>query len=536
MPTNQDVFGKPTTATLEELEYNFDIFSGTQPYVNPLGFPGSLNRVSNFVPISGVLVPRQARGALVSFDNDKPINGLANFYDASGNRQFVVMASNKCWKYNLAPDTFTALGGAITDSPNNLYTWAVVNNQLLFSQNVDKIWTWDGAAANVSNVSANAPITKSLLELVGYLLAGNIDDGARKTQTIKWCASGDPTNWTTLDSGSVNLFNAFGPIEAMSKIQQQGFAFQSDGISSITPTGSGLKPFDFRPVGGRGKGCFFPFSVSSFGDTGIVYVARDNVYLFTGSETVPIGYRPLEGSKVRGAWVLISQLLSAIGWNPDLVFGTVISDISGVPFRSYWLCILPAETVFVYSLDADAWFSFRFDSATGTSLKPRVVGRWPKRYVSGNNLDFVGIGTEIAAAGQPGQIFSQSATDYFENKATTTIDDQLVISTNFDYIGRPDRNKNALGLRLCFKQFGSWQLDPAASYIQNDQGTRVALEYTFVNNAALLGDLIPREAIIRFKLPGQAFLISLFFTGPSSPKITGLSLIYSLGGPIKGDV
>ena len=524
MPANQDAFGSPTIATREILEWPYQIPGGIQTELNlgqsPVGFAG----VNNLIPFKGGLFPRPLATPTYSF-NSRPINGIADFFDVTGTRQFLVMQSDQIYKYNFTLDTFTGLGGAITDTAGNIYTWAAFANLILFSQNVDKIWSWDGSAANVTQISANSPITKSLLELRGYLLAGNVDDGTRATQKIMWCASGDPTNWTTLDSGSTDLYNSFGPIQKLVKINQQGFALQYDGLTQIIPTGSGLKPFDFVPFAAKGKGCVYANTPSAFGDVGVCYVAEDNVYLFTGSESIPIGSRPLDGNRRRGAMSTILNNLRGLG---DLVYGQVITDNYSFPYRTYWL--VGNFGAFIYSFDDDCWF--QQTAVEFGNSRPRTIGRFPRR-VSGLNTDIIGIGDNSALSTQAAKLFPISLKDAGTLATVAATSDTPSLISNWDVLGQPNRNKNIEGVRLLFRDVGSFSMQIS---IENEKGIFTSIPNT-VYTTQTIGNLY--ELVVRFKTSGLSFKTTITFNSvappatPATPWVQSLSLLYQLGSPYK---
>jgi hypothetical protein len=254
------------------------------------------------------------------------------------------------------PSLLNAAGPVLTAASLQLYSWTVVNYKLCFANFADPVMAWDGM--NPYSSGAGAPIAGYVTELDKHLLAGNcIEASIHYPQRIHWSAAGDPLTWlqsSDFTAGQVDLLNELGPITGMVNMFQTGYAFQYWGIVQIIPTGVGANPFNFVKLTSKAKGCVVPYSLATYGEF-VAYVGRDNVFLFDGTNSEPIGDQPLQGASRIGARsrIFADLALSQI----QNVQGMVSTTINGHPYNAYWLNI-PNIAIWVYNFDEFNWTRF----------------------------------------------------------------------------------------------------------------------------------------------------------------------------------
>jgi len=289
------------------------------------------------------------------------IVGIADFFNSAGTRQQVIITPTRLLQFNSSgAGSWTPITGTLTGATSQLLTWAVMQQKLCFANGADKVKTWDGIAANFVDASASAVPARYLCELNKYLLAGFTTEGGNAApQRFRWTGPGDTTDWTSLNAGQIDLFNDLGPITGMLKLFQQGYAFQQWGITQIIPTGNGLNPWALSPMSAHSKGCICPYSLAAFGEDKAPYVGKDNIYVFNGSFSEPIGDYPLDGGMVRkGARSRIfADLQLATLAN---VFGMVTTSINGFDYNAYWLFI-PNLSTWVFNFDERNWTRFTWN-------------------------------------------------------------------------------------------------------------------------------------------------------------------------------
>lgn len=312
---------------------------------------------------------RQSYNAITAMPNpQEAILGVFDFFERNGNRIQVIVTPTRVLLWNGGASTWTVLaGGPLTGSTTQIFTSSVVNQKLCFCQGVDVVQLWDGIGGGFAAASGAAVPAKYLTEVAGHLVVGNtIEGGNARTQRIRWTGTGDPTDWVSFSSGSSDLNNDLGPITGMIKLYQNGWAFQQWGIVQIQPTGIGGNPFRFNPiVTGRQKGNICPYSLAVFNEQLAPYVGKDNIYVFNGNTSEPIGDYPIQGSRTRlGARSRIFTDIKSSSLNQ--IFGFATTSIGGNPFNAYWLFI-PNIGAWVFNFDEFNWTKFVFDSNVATA-------------------------------------------------------------------------------------------------------------------------------------------------------------------------
>lgn len=349
----------------------------------------------------GQLYPRRTLSTIPAPATTNGIRGIFDFYNFQGIRITGVFTDSGVWKWNSTTSTWTQITGTLTAS-QNLFSWTVVAGKLCFSQGIDKVQQWDGAATTFGPTDAtNAVPAYHLGELNTHLIAcPTVEGGTFAPQRIRWTGVGDPTDWTSFSSGESDLFNDLGPITGWKKIYQQGYVFQQWGVVQQVPTGNGSVPWDFVPLSSKSKGLYYPYSLSGYGEFAI-YVGKDNVYLFNGSSSQPIGEMPLQGRAWIGARDRILADLVTNG-NPNTVYGYYTTSTNGQEFETYIL-VIPSASVWIYSVKESSWT--RIGLGEIVAPPPTVVGSFYTGAalrinqlvgpISSQNWTFIGLANSI---------------------------------------------------------------------------------------------------------------------------------------------
>jgi hypothetical protein len=135
----------------------------------------------------------------------------------------------------------------------------------------------------------------------------------------------------------------------------------------MIPTGIGTAPFRFVPLTTRARGNTVPYSLAPAGEEFACYIGKDNIYKFNGTNSEPIGDRPMANNKRFGARSRIFQDLASV--DPRSVVGYVSDTINGQVFPAYWL-LMPGgngnSVIWVYNLDEQNWARFTFTGVIST--------------------------------------------------------------------------------------------------------------------------------------------------------------------------
>jgi len=295
------------------------------------------------------------------------ILAIADFFTVAGNRVQCVITPTKIKVWQSGTRTWSDVTGTLAGAPPRLFGWTVVNHKLLFSNGIDKVQLWDGITDTFAAASANAVPARYLAEIGTHLVVADTIEGGRCHQRTRWTRSGDPTDWTSYSAGVHDELGDLGPITGLCRISQIGYQFHWRGIVQIVPTGVALRPFDFRAITQNNRGNTAPYSLAVFGEQAAFYVGKDDIYMFDGTNSVPIGSRAMTseygiaGAARLGARARIFAELKVA--DLDKVYGFVSSSISGNAFNAYWLVIPGGGSVWVYNIEEGSWTRFAYDKA-----------------------------------------------------------------------------------------------------------------------------------------------------------------------------
>lgn len=521
------------------------------PFVGPFGGIQSevpLDKIgrSGFATAQNVMFWKSQMQNFPAFTNviggspsGEKIVGIADFFNVNSSRISVVWTPTKMYKY--VSGVWTQITGALTGGVPNFMSWDVVGYKLYFSQQVDKVQVWDGITAGFAAASASAVPAQYLCELDFHLLAANtIEAGpANAPNRIHWTGIGDGTDWTSFSSGQIDLFNGLGPINGLGRIYQSGYAFQQFGITQIVPTGNGLAPFQFIPMGSRAKGSILPFGVATFGEILACYVGKNNIYAFDGNESTGIGDRPIDGNRRLGARSLIFQdLFTSL---ESTSYSIIMSEANGNNYESYWLFIPSLNKAWIYHFDEQSWTQQFFTPA-------RLLG--PAGILSLQSVPQIQqlVGTIAAQSWSPASLSNSNPLD------TLVISDSAANSISYLNFGSPGNSPTSGSLtpsdgwyirsgqlsfddprhghtvkkiRFCFIDYAPVTVNVR---LTNETGqTSGVKQITYGTGSGLT-----ITVVMEFSLPGRFIVWEL--SGPQNVQwgASEITPIYDTGGEIQG--
>lgn len=340
--------------------------------IEQLGF----SQVTNMLMRLATIVPRPGYTVLSLMpDPQEPIIGIADFYTVDELRIQTILTATRLLQYLAGTFTEIPLVTPLTGTDTDFFTWTVVNSLLLFSNNVDPVYSWDGVSATADVVSPDAVAAKFLLELNTHLLVANtLEGGNRFSQRVRWTAAGDPTDWIGFNAGVNDILNALGPITGLAKLYQTGYAFHQWGVTQIIPTGIGTTPFRFIPMTSKARGNICPYSVATSGEELAAYVGKDNIYAFNGTASEPIGDYPVADSRSR-AGARTAIFADVFAGDNQHILGHITENVNGRNFSAYWL-VIPNVAVWVFNFDERNWMRFTYSAwitAIGTFYTAALI-------------------------------------------------------------------------------------------------------------------------------------------------------------------
>lgn len=495
--------------------------------------------------------------ALPAVADGNPIVGVYDFFDNKAvHRQFVLTTRNLyLWSpttgvWSAAVTAGVALGGI----GSQRFAFTVVNNQVLFSQGVDPVQSWDGAAVTFAAVSPDAVPAYYLTEVKGHLIAGyTVEAGDPYPTRLRWTAAGDPSVWIPPAGGTTDLLNSRGFITALANIRQYGWAFQYAGVTQIVPTGVGTAPFAYEDYGGQDEGCTHPSSFALFGHSEAVYANWGDIIHFDGTNFNNLSYSKAQdvNGKVfaRGARTRIYQdLLRATSVNDVVSIGIV--DHYGTKLKAYLLSITTpsqaTDVLWIYNFDEDNWSRLRYNTDGPLTLLGRFYNEAPNTSpYPVSDWDFVGAPnqfaftqavTKAAAGGSPYALVAVKNTSAVAQLWTFGARASLsqVFITGIIDCGIPHVTKTLTGVYLDIVDVSVGAQPTYAVTVYNEKGQNVSL--SSVSPGTGSGDLM-RVYIPATKLNALFFTVKLSIDSASGglarPVVARIALQYILGGKFK---
>lgn len=486
--------------------------------------------VYNMILRRGAIGPRSPFLPYIVLPNpQEPIVGVAELVTSGATRIQTIMTPTRLLQ--LVNGAWVPVAGApLKGGPDNLFSSDVVGQKLCFCQQVDKVQVWDGLAGGYADASPNAVPARFLAEIANHLVvADTIEGGIRAPQRYRWTGAGDPTDWTSFDSGQNDMFNNLGQITGVKKIGQFGAIWQLFGITLLVPTGLGTRPFDRSPVVTGKIGNICPPSLDTDGVGIAAFIGQDNVYFFDGGVLQPIGDFPLQGRMRSGARTRIFADL--VGANFDKVVGVFVNTLSGVNFKSYWIFI-PNRSIWVFNHEEFNWTRFAIGdhtktvSVAGMTSNPRhirimdLVGR-----ISEQTWSPVTLGVDesshycLLVGCQDGSMFDW----HLSGKCETS----WFLETGQLAFGDYRHEKTIKKLRLIYQDLDA---DVSVTLTWTSDTGQVESHQVFLGAATnkSITEIVP------FNIAGH--FLSLRVEGGAGKEITfsELTAIYDVGGEIRG--
>lgn len=232
-----------------------------------------------------------------------------------------------------------------------------------------------------------------------YLLTADTnqptDIPAIKPNRVNWSAPGAYSTWDpSVDrtSGFNTLTDVSDYISGMFAMGNVGYILRGQGLTQMTPTGIGIKPFDFTTLWAsqKGLGCTLPQTFAQYGNVAIW--GNDTDFYVFSSGTMP--------SKITGAArkaiyrdILIGVTLSTT------VYGCISSNVATNNFANnsipdpdlrYYLTIIRNDAVnkiisiiiWVYNLNLQTWSRITFTTGYPVGATNFQIATLTTQYIS----------------------------------------------------------------------------------------------------------------------------------------------------------
>jgi hypothetical protein len=208
------------------------------------------------------------------------------------------------------------------------------------------LW-WNGSDEDFLKMEidiANFVTCKAIEIFNDRVFLANITTSSIDTQTIVWCAAGDFTDWTGVDTGAALISSADGDILQLLELSGRLMIYAENSISSMTNVGGDVLYAFERVVRGTRLA-----SQKTIVDVGAyhLYMSSEGFYLFDGSPNLfPIG----------------TMVVSKFQTEADLsLIQRAFAQYDPIKSRAYWSVPSSSTTSLLFVLDIDLSSQSRFE-------------------------------------------------------------------------------------------------------------------------------------------------------------------------------
>lgn len=351
----------------------------------PSGFdPQSFDVAQNWLFRHGRIQTRpQLANYLPTPPDGRTIRGLYSFLDVLSNWHTLVLTEMTAYFLTNPADTLVyntlTLPSGLTDLGGSAKPYALLemNQQVFFSNGAQPLLYVDGSA-NVY-LAGNAPggclyLTENSSHLIGVnwtIPSPGIAGSAAFPFYVQISDVNNPLEWLPSDANSAQIINLIEKGGVPTGCQTLGtftYIWRQFGANVMWPTGNAAAPFYNDPFtwSNPGWGNFYPYSLVTWNQTGLMVTHNGEVLQFNGAQgPSAAAFQPLAEGKIK---LRIAQdLAQASG---DQVFGFLTDQLGpGFDFTAYVIWIPGLNKAWALNLMDMTWSSWtslgRFATAFG---------------------------------------------------------------------------------------------------------------------------------------------------------------------------
>lgn len=179
---------------------------------------------------------------------------------------------------------------------------------------------------------------------------------------LRWSDSGNYDQWNDEDTNSTagvdDVDDTPDALAGLSTLGTNSYAYRTNGISVMTPTGVAIEPFYIRnfSTSPKGEGLAYPYSLTTHNNLDR-FIGNYDVWMFDGTS-----FTPLMDGKCNGKF--FSDLQSAVGVVRGMI--TTVWD-NGFPFLAYVITIPGTNIAWVLNITENSWNRVAWAPPTGTT-------------------------------------------------------------------------------------------------------------------------------------------------------------------------
>lgn len=315
--------------------------------------PSSFKQITNWIINKGRIQSAPKANVFVGPPNGENMLGAKTFLDVLAFFHTIVLTKDQAY-YLSSPSVYTVAGPAFSPAIDSPFAVDVMLNKVFFANGGQFVSYVDGGAG--VTIAGDVPGSCFFLgKLAAHLvLAYTVEpDAVGNLQgypsRVRWSKSGDPFSWFDFTAGFIDISDVEDSLTGFANLGFAGFLFRSNGITVMTPTGVSTAPFRFDnfSIGPSGIGCYYPYSLATYGNF-CMFVAQDDIYYFDSSGPQRVG-----GTAKKS---IFKDIFTRSGRVNAFIVGSLGN---GVDYLSYWLCLPQTNNtttvVWIYHFDDGTW-------------------------------------------------------------------------------------------------------------------------------------------------------------------------------------
>lgn len=243
-----------------------------------------------------------------TFSADLPLTGavklIDTLYTGGGSAFLLVVTTSYVYLYDPNTDTFTIKNQASLVDPfppvaftgtddDNVQGTIFLDNTgtdiYILANGVDPIQKWDGTGLFKDLGGLTGITARAVIPFMNHLILGyTVETGTACARRVRWSATGDPEDWTTLANGAgfVELVDTVDWIVTFFKVRDKLFILKERSIWELMYVG-GTQIF-VPQLRIDGIGGYSAKAVMPLGEEALIY-GSDNIYSFDGLDLTPVG-------------------------------------------------------------------------------------------------------------------------------------------------------------------------------------------------------------------------------------------------------
>jgi hypothetical protein len=355
-------------------------------------------------------------------------------------------------RYASGTNSWDAMAGpALTGSTERLFTWALSEESLVFSQGVDPVMRMDFGGAVYAALNAGAVPARYITRAADRLfLAHTVEAAANKPFRVRRSVVGDHTDWAGIGAGFTDLTDTPYQLRGLKKFGSRLIVYTEKTAYMGTRTGLASAPYTWDPVLTE-TGLWVPHSLKGWGN-GHIFIGNDDCYEFDG-----VQLRSRARGKIRGA--IFNSINSAA---VHRMFSEIITDSQEYLFFCAEGGSNTANVIWVYNKELDVWYKWQVAGAAFSSTTHPTCATTHR---ANNALSW----DEMGALTWD-EVTSEWDTYSLQNEVATLVTGHADGQVNKWGLGYHDDDGNAFTAHWASKDLRATEIDPSL------QGRQVTLK------------------------------------------------------------